>query len=312
MKIIFKERKKTVIITCLVALIMLGSCRFYFKTTTDQFTSTAGSVSVERGKNLVFTMCAGCHYNQATGKFTGHSMNDLPKIAGHLYSANLTHAARYGTTDKYTDAELFYLFKRGIARNGKFMPYMMKPMMADEDINDMIVYLRSGDAALAADDTSAGQTKINFIGRIGIRHLMGPPPYNKGVARPDEDNLVVYGRYLVGIIGCYHCHSRKTTGLDFFNPESTKGYLQGGIKLKDPKGKRIYAPNLTPDKETGIGYYTKEGFRDAVRKGITPSEVVLSPPMDKFDKLTDKQVDAIYTYLQSVPAVKHRVSPHRE
>ena len=305
------NRKKSLVTGCIIVMVS-WSCRFFFDTTKDQFISRKETSSFERGRNLVYTLCAGCHFDQRTEKFSGKSLNDLPTIAGHLYSSNLTHSSRYGSTEKYTDAELFYLFKTGIARNGKFMPYMMKPMMADEDINDLIIYLRSDDAALAANDTSGGQTRLNLVGRTGIRFLMKPQPFHKGVARPDEDNPVAYGKYLVAIAGCYHCHSSKTTGLDFSTPEKTKGYLQGGIKLKDPKGKRIYAPNLTPDKETGVGNYTKKGFRDAVRKGITPSEVVLSPPMDKFTELTDKQVDAIYDYLQSLPPVKHAVKPHYE
>jgi mono/diheme cytochrome c family protein len=310
----FKYNQKKLLVAGggLFLVMVCLSCRFYFDTTKEQFTSPKTTASFERGRNLVYTLCAGCHFDNKTQKFTGRSLNDLPKIAGHLYSANLTHSSVNGTTGNYSDAELFYLFKRGIAKSGKFMPYMMKPMMADDDINDMIIFLRSDDPALAADDTSPGKTTINFIGRAGIRFLMGPQPYNKGVPRPDENNPVVYGRYLVSIIGCYHCHSRKTTGLDFLNAENTKGYLQGGIKLKDPKGNRIYAPNLTPDKETGIGYYTKEEFRDAVRKGISPSGAVLSPPMDKFDQLSDKQSDAIYAYLLSLPPVSHKVKPpHR-
>ncbi len=306
------HNRKKLLVTGILIMIGCWGCRFYFDTTRESFISKKIPPSFERGMILVYTICAGCHFDHTSSKFSGKSLNDLPAIAGHLYSANLTHAATYGRPDKYTDAELFYLLKRGIAKNGRFMPYMMKPMMADEDINDIIVYLRSNDAALTADDTNPGKTRINLIGKMGIRFLMRPTPYNKGVARPDENNPVAYGRYLVGIIGCYHCHSRKATGLDFFHPENTKGYLQGGIKLKDSKGKRIYAPNLTPDKETGIGNYTMQGFRDAVRKGISPSEVVLSPPMGKFDKLTDKQVDAIYAYLQSLPPVKHGVSPHVE
>lgn len=308
----FIYNRKKILVTGILIMMVCWSCRFYFETTKEQFTSQKNVSSYERGRVLVYTICAGCHFDHSTGKFTGKPLNDLPKFAGRLNSANLTHAAGYGMPDKYTDAELFYLFKRGIAKNGKFMPYMMKPMMADEDVNDMIVFLRSDDAGLAANDTSVGKTKINFIGRIGIRFLMGPQPYNKGIARVDEDNPVVYGRYLVGIIGCYHCHSRKTTGLDFFDPENTKGYLQGGIKLRDHKGKRIYAPNLTPDKETGTGNFTKDEFRNAVRNGIAPSGKKLSPPMGKFDKLTDKQVDAIYAYLQSLPALKHQVGRHRE
>ncbi|MEO7984317.1 MAG: hypothetical protein ABI688_09565 [Bacteroidota bacterium] len=307
MQRILTTRKKTLLIIALFSVGLLVSCRFYFDTTKDQFTSTKVSSSFARGKNLVFTICAGCHYDQKTKRFSGHHLNDLPKIGGRLYSANITHSATDGLSPGYTDAELFYLLKTGISRSGKFMPYMMKPMMADEDVNDIIVYLRSDDPPLTAKDTTTGKTKINFIGRIGIRFLMGPQPYNKGVARPDENNPVVYGRYLVGIIGCYHCHSRKTTGLDFFNAEKTKGYLQGGIKLKNPEGKRIFGPNLTPDEQTGIGFYSKEDFRTALREGISLSGKKLSPPMDKFDALTDKQVDAIYTYLKSLAPVQHKV-----
>lgn len=187
------------------------------------------------------------------------------------------------------------------------MPFMMRPMMADEDINDIIVYLRSSDAAVTAADTTVGKTRINIIGRTGLRLGAKPQPYNKGVQRPDENNPVEYGKYLVAIAACYHCHSGKLFGLDFLEPEKSKGYLQGGIKVKDPEGKKLQAPNLTPDKETGIGNFSQEEFATAVREGITPSGRKLSPPMGKFKSLTDKQVNAIYAYLRSLPPVHHQV-----
>ncbi len=302
---LLNNHKKILIVAML--LLIGWSCRFYFDTTTDQYTTQKHDASFDRGRNFVYTICAGCHMDFKTGKFTGKSLNDLPRIGGHLYSSNLTHAVQYGQPDKYSDAELFYLFKTGISKSGRFMPYMMKPMMADEDINDMIVFLRSDDPSLAADDITAGKTKINLLGKTGIRFLMGPQPYNKGVARPNEENPVEYGKYLIAVIGCYHCHSRRTTGLDFFDAEKTKGFLQGGIKLKDHDNKRIFAPNLTPDKETGIGNFSQTDLRKAVREGINPSGHVLVPPMGKFKELSDKQVDAIYAYLMSLQPVKHQV-----
>ena len=187
------------------------------------------------------------------------------------------------------------------------MPYMMKPMMADNDINDMIVYLRSNDPAVAAADTTVGKTHINFIGRIGLRLATHPQPYNKGIASPDENAPVSYGRYLVGIIGCYHCHSKKALGLDFLEPEKSRGYLQGGIKLKDPQGHSIYGSNLTPDKQTGIGNFSEADFEKAVREGTAPSGRKLSPPMDKFEALSGKQVHALYSYLKSLTPVHHQV-----
>jgi mono/diheme cytochrome c family protein len=291
-----------------IAIVFLGySCKWYFKTTTDQLEAKTESASFERGKNLVFNICAGCHYDPEAKKFIGRSLNDLPKIGGHLYSANLTNSITDGVPPRYSDADLFYLLKTGICRDGHFAPYMMRPMMADEDINDIIVYLRSNDPAVAPADTTVGKTHINFFGKTGIRMAASPQAYNKGVARPDENNPVVYGRYLVALIGCYHCHSKKVLALNYSDPEKTKGYLQGGIKLKNPEGKRLFGPNLTPDNETGIGSFTRDDFAKAIQEGITPSERKLSPPMGKFVHLTTQQVDALYAYLRSLKPVHHKV-----
>lgn len=303
---IFRNNQKKFIVLSLF-IFLCFSCRMYFRTTTDKFNTSKSSESFDRGKNLTFNICGGCHYDHSLNKFIGKHLNDLPKIAGKLYSANLTHSATHGIPAQYTDAELFYLLKTGIGKDGRFRPYMMRPMMADDDINDIIVYLRSNDDAVQAADTTVGKTHINFIGNIGIRYLAKPQPYNKGIPRPNENEAVNYGRYLVAVIGCYHCHSQKAKALNYSDPEKTKGYLEGGMKLKDPQGKRLYGPNLTPNKETGIGNFTKEEFRQAITEGITPSSTKLSPPMPKFIHLTDKQINAIYSYLQSLPPVHHQV-----
>jgi cytochrome c2 len=168
--------KTKLIIGAISTVFASYSCRFYFKTTTDHFEAKQASQSFERGKNLAFNICAGCHYDSKVGKFIGRDLNDLPKIAGHLYSANLTQSKTNGLPPQYTDAELFYLLKTGISKSGKFTPYMMRPMMADEDINDIIVYLRSNDPAVAAADTTVGKTHINFIGKAGIRFASKPQP----------------------------------------------------------------------------------------------------------------------------------------
>lgn len=283
-------------------------CKFYFQPTTDKNVKIVKSnESFGRGKNLTYNICAGCHYDNGLNKFTGRALNDLPKIGGRLYSANLTNSIDHGIPPRYSDAELFYLLKTGIARDGRFMPYMMRPMMADEDVNDIIVYLRSDDEPVKAGDTTIGKTYLNLVGKTGIRFAAKPQPYNKGVPKPPEDNPLTYGSYLVAITGCYHCHSSKATSVDFFTPTKSKGYMTGGMKLKDANGKKILSPNLTPDKETGIGNFTQSDFRSAVREGIAPSGRKLGPPMDKYDHLTDKQVDAIYKYLMSLPPVHHKI-----
>lgn len=306
---ILRNRKKLFLLLLLGGVLATG-CKFYFPTTKDNITVVENKESIENGKNLAFNVCAGCHYDESVKKFIGMRLNDLPKIAGHLVSANLTQSTAHGKIRQYSDAELFYLLKTGISKSGKFMPYMMRPMMSDQDVNDLIVYFRSDDPALTATDTTVGKTKINFIGKTGLRMAAKPQPYNKNVHPPDKNDKVGYGKYLVGIVGCYHCHSKKVTGLNYLEPEKSKGYMQGGMKLKDPEGKKIFAPNLTPD-ETGIGKMSEEVFSKVVREGVFPSGHKLSPPMPVFSSMTDQQVSAIYAYLKSLPPVRHEVKGHK-
>ena len=122
-------------------------------------------------------------------------MHDIPRILGKVYSANLTHSEMYGVTKHYKDAQLAYLIKSGIKNNGRFVPYMLRPNMADDDVNDIIAYLRSDDAAVAAGDTSVGKTHLNFFGRLAI-HTKKPLPYIPDIKRPTD--AIANGRYLCG------------------------------------------------------------------------------------------------------------------
>jgi len=299
-----KHFKKFIVLAVLIAFV---SCRFYFNTTKENFTVRTNAASVQNGKNLTHNICGGCHYDQDMKKFIGKPMHDLPAIGGKVFAANLTQSATNGIPPTYSDAELFYLIKTGIAKNGKFMPYMMRPMMADEDIKDVITYLRSNDPEIAAADTTVGLTRINFLGKMFIRIASKKPtPYNKDVPTPDENDAANYGRYLVAIVGCYHCHCSSILKVNYMHPEDSKGYMTGGARLKSTSGK-IRSVNLTPDNKTGIGTFTLADFTSAVLEGKAPGGRVLRVPMPKFKSLTDKQVNAIYVYLKSLPAVEHRV-----
>jgi hypothetical protein len=126
--VIKDNSQKLLVLACFLMLTIM-SCRFYFHTTKDNFKFDDIDNALEHGKKLTYTICGDYHYNTAIKKFSGIVLNDFPKIAGRLYSANLTRSASNGIPPRYTDAELFYLLKTGIAKNGKFMPYMMKQMM---------------------------------------------------------------------------------------------------------------------------------------------------------------------------------------
>ncbi len=68
----------------------------------------------------------------------------------------------------------------------------------------------------------------------------------------------------------------------------------------------VAASNITPDKNAGIGNYTRQQFLKALKDGEAPDRK-LHPPMPKFDRLSDGEIDAIYAYLQTVPPNDHKV-----
>jgi mono/diheme cytochrome c family protein len=287
-----------------MAAIIIDSCKTTFTTAPTDFKATITTQAIERGKVLVFSSCAGCHYDRTIHKLIGTPIHDVPGIVGKVYSANLTNSRTNGRPPQYSDAQLKYLLKTGINKDGRFIPYMLRPNLADEDVNAIIAYLRSNDPAVTAADTTIGLTHYNIIGKIYMGFTAKPLPYNPGIKLPTND--VAIGKYLVDNIGCFHCHSQSLQKLNYLDIEQTKGYMAGGAKFKDDKGNTVIASNITVDKNTGIGNFNKAQFLKAVKDGEAPNHK-LHPPMPKFDKLSDKEVNAIYSYLQSIPAKYHNV-----
>ena len=301
-----RNYKLTTAISLIAAAIIVFSCKTKFDTTRATYTAEKSPEAFARGKILVYSICGGCHYNREAKKFIGTPIHEVPSIVGNVYSANLTNSKSHGIPPHYSDAELKYLLKTGIARDGRFVSYMLRPNMSDEDLNAVITYLRSDDPAITADDTTIGLTKYSVAGKIIMNAMAKPLPYKPGIRTPSRKDERALGAYLVDNIGCFHCHSKSLTSLNYLNPEDSKGYMAGGLKFEDPAGLKVYASNLTPDKGTGIGNYTKIQFLKAVKDGEAPNRK-LHAPMPKFEQLNDRDVDAIYTYLQTVPANEHKV-----
>jgi alcohol dehydrogenase (quinone), cytochrome c subunit len=99
--------------------------------------------------------------------------------------------------------------------------------------------------------------------------------------------------YVARLGDCVACHS-VPDGQPF----------AGGLKMGTPLG-AIYATNITPDKETGIGNYTLADFDNAVRRGVTRDGRRLYPamPYPSYAKMSDTDVKALYDYFM------HSVQP---
>jgi mono/diheme cytochrome c family protein len=112
------------------------------------------------------------------------------------------------------------------------------------------------------------------------------------------------GRYLMQtIVACGNCHT----------PQGPQGpvpgrELAGGTPFKEPFGV-AYAPNITPDKATGIGSWTDDQIIAAIREGRRPDGSIIGPPMPiaLYRGMADADARAIVAYLRQVKPVSNKV-----
>jgi mono/diheme cytochrome c family protein len=103
------------------------------------------------------------------------------------------------------------------------------------------------------------------------------------------------GRYLAVLGDCAACHTAPG-GQPF----------AGGLGLQTPFGK-IFAPNITPDRDTGIGNWTNEEFVAAMHDGRgRKARLYPAMPYPAYTKMTDDDVLAIRAYLATVAPVSYR------
>jgi cytochrome c5 len=114
-------------------------------------------------------------------------------------------------------------------------------------------------------------------------------------ATGEQKNLIQRGEYLAKMGDCISCHTNVKAG--------TPAYA-GGLPINTPFG-TFYSPNITPDKETGIGNWTEKDFVRALRDGRDPQGRNYFPvfPYIYFSKVSDEDAAALYAYFMSLPPV---------
>ena len=267
---------------------------------------------VARGKKLAGLLCAACHLSNDEPKLSGKQMVDAPPEFGTIYAPNITQDPLHGI-GRYSEGKLYALLRTGITPDGRYLPpYMPKLLnMADEDMHAVIAFLKSDDLMIQASSTVQPKTSpsflVKFLSNIGVFAPYELP--TKEVVAPDTAHEVAYGKYLVnGLLDCYTCHSADFTKIDFANPNNSLGYLGGGNTLYTLEGNPIKTSNITPDKETGIGKWTKEQFLQSVKWGKKPFGGNNRYPMLPMSQLEDWEVHAIYAYLMTVPPIVNKVA----
>jgi mono/diheme cytochrome c family protein len=220
-----------------------------------------------------------------------------------IYSQNITQDREYGIGD-WTDSEIAYLLRTGIARDGRYTPpWMLKlPLLSDEDLKDVIAFLRSDDPLVRPAHVPDRPPAPSFFTKLLTRVAFKPLPYpDRPIVAPHPSDRVAYGRYLmVGKLDCYSCHSRDFAKQDALVPESSLGFLGGGNRMRDRQHNPVYTANLTPH-PSGLGSWTEEDFRRTLKLGLRPDGRPLRSPMTARPLLTDDEIGAMWAYLRTVP-----------
>ena len=117
---------------------------------------------------------------------------------------------------------------------------------------------------------------------------------------------IARGKYLMQFGGCIDCH---TPGYFFGKPDMARALAGSEVGFEIPGLGVFYGPNLTSDKETGLGNWSKEQIVAALQKGTRPDGRQLAPimPWKAFANLTKNDANAIAAYLKSLPPMKNKV-----
>lgn len=259
------------------------------------------SRAIEQGKYLAIASdCAACHTNKDGKDFAGGLKIISP--VGTIIASNITPSTQAGI-GSYTEQQFADAVRKGIRKDGAnlypAMPYTAYSVMTDGDIHNLYEYFMHG---VEPVNTPAPETALPFP--MSIRTMMmgwnllflNDKPIASDNTQSAEWNR---GKYLV--MGAAHCGTCHTPRGPLMEEENSK-FLSGG------QVGAWYAPNITSDKESGIGSWSKEQLVQYLRTGNLPNKAQAAGSMGEavehsFQYLSDADLNAVATYIKTVKPI---------
>lgn len=271
----------------------------------------AGPADVARGK-YIFGAAAGCgcHTEPKGQPNAGGKKFEGP--FGTVYSANITPDPQTGI-GTWTDEQIITAIRSGRRPTGERLlpvhPFTSFNGMAEEDLQALVAFLRTVPPVHRANTPK--KTVVPMFESVFLPIWLAtfaareaPPPAAPVAGLPR-------GEYLVRAIGhCGECHtprSAMTMAVD------GSRLLGGNSKKTGPEGQA--APNITPDKATGIGDWTEEQIVTYLGTGNRLDGDVagglmggnIQGTLAGYKDMTPADLRAIARYLKSIPAVRNKV-----
>ncbi len=276
----------------------------------------ATPVMIRRGAYLAnhVTVCIDCHSKRDWTRFAGpvtpgtegqggERFDRHMGFPGIFYAKNITPA----NLKDWSDGEIYRVITTGVTKEGEalfpVMPYHYYGMMDPRDVTAIISYLRT----LKPIAHTVPERTIDFPMNFIVNTI---PQKAHPIKRPPKSDTLAYGHYLVEIAGCQECHTQKVKGKPVGPP------FAGGWAFHMKDGSIVRTANLTPDRATGIGNWSRQAFiarfkaysDSTYAESALPRGQMQTPmPWVAFSGMDSTDLGAIYAYLHSLKPVKNKV-----
>jgi mono/diheme cytochrome c family protein len=227
---------------------------------------------------------------------------------GTVYSSNITPDKQTGIGG-WTDEQIVTAIRLGRRPNGERIlpvhPFTVFNGMAEEDLRAIVAFLRTTKPVSKQNQPKKLVPLFESVmlpaWLVAFAPRETPPPKapTTGVAR---------GEYLVKAVGhCGECHTPRTMTM----APDTSRFLAG-----TPKGPEDQAmPNITPDRETGIGKWSVEEIADYLGSGNKPDGDVAGGLMGEvidgtlagYKDMSKADLLAIAQYLKTIPPIRNKI-----
>jgi mono/diheme cytochrome c family protein len=281
------------------------------------FFVAAATVYAQDNKELItqgqyiFAIAGGCACHTVPKQTYHTGGRAFPIPFGTVFSTNITQDKEAGLGD-WTEQQIHDAMNAGIRRDGSrllpVMPYQSYSGMAQDDLKALVAYMKTLKPVKKA--TPDLKTWVPLVRSAALPVYLRVFGQSSNSPAQAPKSGLERGRYLVNHVSiCGDCHTpRNSIGV-----QNRSLYLAGASAKDGPLGEAV--PNITPDKETGIGDWKREDIAELLITGTKPDfdnvqglmyEVIQGTPHGYKDMRREDAL-AIGDYLKSIPPIKNKI-----
>lgn len=274
--------------------------------------SAAGDVSRQGEYLFRVAGCAHCHTDTENKGAPLAGGRALHTPFGTFYTSNITPDPDTGI-GRWSEADFMRALREGVDDEGISLypafPYTSYTRLSDSDLRALWKYLSSRPPVRQANKPHELPWYLRSRATLRIWKMMFFEP---GSFQPQSDKPPVWNRgaYLVKAVAhCGECHTPRNLLGGFKKSQYLAGNEHG---VDDAK-----APNITPDRKTGIGKWTENDLVYYLETGATPDGDYAGDTMaevidNSTSRLTPEDRRAIAVYIKSLPAVEQAIRKEKK